>query len=66
MDEDLAQKLRDHLDASMRKSMKDVKNRGSAIVLARLSGMAEMVAIALGTDRHDEYNESSARMKEGK
>ena len=60
--DELALKMRNHLDAAFRKTIVS-HNEGSPMQLARLGGMASMVALVLGTNGTDEFNRANERAR---
>ena len=52
--------LRNHFDESIRNGMLTDRAHGKR---GRWGGMAEMIAVVAGTDRHDEYNNAQKRVR---
>lgn len=65
MSEQIVQKMRDVLDADI--ALRHATNTSRhAITITRWNGMAEMIALAAGTDSTIEFNEAQHRYRESK
>jgi hypothetical protein len=61
MDDELPQRLRDHFDDVIRKSIADGRT-GDPLMVCKLNGMSEMIGVALGTNGTDEHNAAQRRV----